>query len=146
MTVLMGCNYLKNQGKSSDVMTLEHKTDPCPSKNEKEKMLETILGTPDFQMFLHPEVDGRLPVRLLINEFVTEDLELKSNGLPVLFEESLSISHVSVHRLRIIEADCKNQIFSYSIFYPIEGAIITGTAKKNDTTWLITDTNWGIKD
>ncbi|MHA7832518.1 MAG: hypothetical protein ACX93O_15590 [Flagellimonas sp.] len=146
ISVLLGCNNLKKKEKAKEIDIIESKDDLCLSKNEKEKMLETILRSPDFQLFLHPEVEGRLPIRLQKNEFVTENLKLKSNGLRVVFEDSLDLPYGNVHRLRIVDKDCKNQKFEYSIFYPIEGAIITGTAIKSDTIWLITNTNWGIKD
>ena len=146
ITILFCCKDVKNQEQKNDAYNTERKNDFCMTKTEKEKLVETILNTEDFQMFLHPDVEGRLTVRLQKNEFITGDLNIKSNGLPVILKDSLDLPYGSVHRLRIIFMDCENQKFSYSIFYPIEGAIITGTIKKTDTLWLVSDTNWGIKD
>ncbi|MFC4220016.1 hypothetical protein [Flagellimonas marina] len=146
LAILCNCKEKREEVDKIEVQQKSNITENCLSKNEKEKMLEKILKTYDFQLFLDPEVDGRLPVRLQKNDFVTEDLELESNGFPVVFEDSLDLPYGNIHRLRIIDRDCENQKFGYSIFYPIEGAIMTGTVSKSDTTWLITDSNWGIKD
>lgn len=145
ITILFACKDFKNRPEKMDVNVIEKK-DSCISKTEKERMIEAILRTPDFQLFLHPKVEGRLPVRLQKNEFITRDLEIKSNDLAVIFEDSLDLPYGSIHRLRITDMDCENKKFSYSIFYPIEGAVITGTVRKADTSWLIVNSNWGIKD
>jgi hypothetical protein len=118
----------------------------CFSKSEKEKIITTILETPDFQMFLHPTVKGRIPVQLVKNEFVTPDLEIESNGYKVVFKDSLILPEGTVHWIRFSDEDCSNKKVSYSIFYPVEGAILNGTVVKLDTLWLVENSNWGIKD
>ncbi|MBD1259903.1 hypothetical protein HZY62_04835 [Maribacter polysiphoniae] len=118
----------------------------CFTKSEKEKIITTIFGTPDFQMFLHPNVEGRLPIQLVKNEFITPDLRIESNGYAIVFKDSLVLPEGTIHEIRIIDQDCEKKRVSYSIFYPIEGAVLTGTIIKSDTLWLVQDTNWGIKD
>lgn len=125
---------------------IKHKTDVCFTKKEKEEIIHTILQNADFQMFLHPHVEGRLPIKLVKNEFVTPNLEIESNGYQVVFKDSLILPDGAIHRIRIVEKDCKKKRVSYSIFYPIEGAVLTGNVFKSDSLWLTSDTNWGVKD
>ncbi len=142
-----GCkNAGKTKAENSGSKEKSETTKNCFSKIEKEKALETILGTNDFQMFLHPEVEGRLPVKMVVNEFVTPDLKITSHERPVVFKDSLILPYGDILRLRITEMDCTKMVFSYSIFYPMEGAVLTGTAKKVKSEWEVQDTNWGIKD
>ncbi|MDO6602288.1 hypothetical protein [Arenibacter palladensis] len=118
----------------------------CFTKGEREEIIKTIIETSDFQMFLHPNVKGRLPVQLVKNEFVTSDLKIKSNGYQVIFRDSLILPEGTIHRIRMEEEDCKSKKVTYSVFYPVEGAILTGTIVKSDTKWMAENTNWGIKD
>ncbi|MBC8770015.1 hypothetical protein H4O18_18595 [Arenibacter sp. BSSL-BM3] len=97
-------------------------------------------------MFLHPSVEGRLPIKLLENEFITPDLKIESNGYAIVFKDSLNILEGTTHRIRFSDIDCENKRVSYSIFYPIEGAILTGNVVNSDTLWYAEHTNWGIKD
>jgi hypothetical protein len=126
----------------------ENKTseDVCFTDREKEGIIKTILETPDFQMFLHPDAKGRLPIQLVKNEFVTPNLEITANGLPVVFRDSLILPEGAIHRIRIIHQDCQKKEVAYSVFYPIEGAVLTGIISDSNSIWIASDTSWGIKD
>ncbi|MGI9545604.1 MAG: hypothetical protein ACR2MM_00085 [Flavobacteriaceae bacterium] len=140
--ILSGCKDLGKTEKPIDDLNAAQKNELCLSKEEREGLIKAILNTPDFQMFLHPDAEGRLPIRLVKNEFVTPDLNILSNDQRVIFEDSLFIPNGSVHRLRIVKKNCENKKFSYSIFYPIEGAFLFGDIMKSDTLWLIENTTW----
>ncbi|TKD65911.1 hypothetical protein [Flavobacterium sp. ASW18X] len=118
----------------------------CFTKQDKENILESIMGTEEFQMFLHPEIDGRLPILLVKSEFISTDLELFSNGQKVEYVDSLNLPNGRQHRIKLLEMDCEKNIIKYSIFYPIEGAIISGSVKKKENIWVPFNTSWGEKN
>ncbi|MEZ4968912.1 MAG: hypothetical protein R2814_04485 [Flavobacteriaceae bacterium] len=115
----------------------------CLDKKDKEKIIETIMSTPDFQMFLHPNVEGRLPVQLVKNEFVTSDLNIFSNGFQVQFVDSLTLPEGKEHQITLGNIDCFGSKISYFIYYPIEGVIISGKILKKDSSWIAIETTWG---
>ncbi len=118
----------------------------CLDKNDKEKLLESIFETEEFQMFLHPEIKERLPIRLVKNEFITSDLVIFSNGQKVQLVDSLILPIGTQHRVKLIKKDCNRGIVEYSIFYPIEGVVISGSAQKKGDSWTTYETTWGEKD
>ncbi|MBQ4913522.1 hypothetical protein J8L85_03680 [Maribacter sp. MMG018] len=144
MSIIFGC-------KENTAQKINTKTRPvqqpmvqdCMDKKDREKIIEAIVSTPDFQMFLHPKIEGRLPVKLVKNEFVTSDLIIYSNGLKVQFVDSLELPEGSQHRITIGDIDCSGSKISYSVYYPIEGAIISGKVYKNHKEWVATETTWG---
>jgi hypothetical protein len=143
---LFGCKEKKNTKviEKNNVVNIDNSN--CFTVKEREKILEAIIETPDFQMFLHPEVEGRLPVQLVKNEFVTTDLFMKNNGYKVQFRDSLILPDGMMHRIRVTNIDCEEKRLQYSVFYPVEGAVITGSIYKLDSIWKVEDTNWGIKN
>ncbi|MFC4220014.1 hypothetical protein ACFOWS_07710 [Flagellimonas marina] len=112
-------------------------------KKDKEKIIEAIMATPDFQMFLHPNIEGRLPVQLVKNEFITSDLNIFSNGFQVQFVDSLTLPEGKEHQITLGKIDCTGSKISYSIYYPIEGVIISGKILKKDGSWIAIETTWG---
>lgn len=107
----------------------------CFDKSTKETILTAILRTETFQEFLHPELEERLPVRLVKSDFITDDLQILSNAQKVGFRDSLGLPKASVHRITIKNVDCENKTLEYSIFYPIEGVIIGGYVEKKNGEW-----------
>lgn|GEM_PF-3613838 len=109
----------------------------CFKNSEKVALIEEILSTQDFQIFLHPELSERLPIRLSKTEFIDKNLNIKSNNQKVLIQkDSVEFSEHTVH-IKISKIDCKAKSLRYSIFYPIEGAIIKGNTRKSNEGWVV---------
>ncbi|MFX0555928.1 hypothetical protein ACOCEA_03980 [Maribacter sp. CXY002] len=77
---------------------------------------------------------------------MTPDLFMKSNGHNVQFMDSLILPDGTMHRIPVTNIDCEEKRVQYSVFYPVEGAVITGSIFKLDSIWKAEDTNWGIKN
>lgn len=115
----------------------------CLDKIDKSEAITSILDTEEFQKYLHPEAEGRLPVRLLQSRFITEDLKLYSNGHSVRVVDSMA---ELVHRIRIDTSRCRDMILGFSIYYPIESASVQGFTKKEQGNWKVTVTGEGEVD
>lgn len=127
---LLSCG---DSGKKEDTNPLQKSTSqPCLDIQEKTEALESILATEDFQIFLHPEIADRLPVRIMKTDFITNDLKIISNGQPV---EVVDSATELVHRIRIDTSGCEEKLLRFSIFYPVESAHIAGFAKKEENAW-----------
>ena len=144
--IAIGCKTEKKTESIRQEGQEEVTVNPCFKKSEKELAIASILKTEEFQTFLHPEVEGRLPIHLVKNDFITADLKITSNGQEIQYRESLDLPEGKVHRIKITNIDCENREFSYSVFYPIEGAIIQGDVSKINSEWVASVTHVGEKD
>ncbi len=108
----------------------------CFSKEERSGAISSILKHKKFQFFLHPEVRGRLPVRLLKSEFISADMDMTINGKRVILESNLDEESSTVS-IRIDSLDCDLKKFNFYLYYPIEGAVIIGTSQLIDEKWII---------
>ncbi|WP_189606393.1 hypothetical protein [Salinimicrobium marinum] len=45
-----------------------------------EEAFQLVLDVPDFQMWLHGEIPERIPLKLIKNEFVSDQYDLKKFG------------------------------------------------------------------
>lgn len=115
----------------------------CLSNKDKANIIEAILTTSDFQMFLHPNLKGRLPIKLVKNQFVSSDLKIVSNGVQVQFVDSLTHPEGGEHQITIEDIDCSGFKILYSVYYPIEGVIISGKILKKGDSWIAVETTWG---
>lgn len=131
----------------SNVNSVQNKEElNCFSLEEKQEILSLIVGHVDFQTFLHPNVNGRIPIQIVHDGFF-KDVIIRSNGTIVYLRDSSYLKFPEVHRIKTLIKDCDNNILSYSIYYPIEGAVLTGEIlKNNNEVWKIVNANWGIKD
>jgi PBP1b-binding outer membrane lipoprotein LpoB len=121
-------------------------TRSCWSKVDRELVLKAILDTEDFQLYLHPEVEGRLPVLLSENAFVTPDLTLFSNGQKVVVTEYDPNPESTTHKITITHMDCAKEALNYSVYYPVEGAFLEGAVEKIQGRWVATVSHVGEKN
>lgn len=137
----LGCkDAIQKNDKASDSISMSQF---CLDKMDKSKAITSILATEEFQKYLHPKAEGRLPVQLLQSRLITEDLKLYSNGLLVQVVDSMT---ELVHRIRIDTSRCKDRILEFSIYYPIESSALQGFTKKEHGDWKATVTGEGEVD
>lgn len=128
------CKNQKSQ--EIEIQELPNSESSCITKVDKEQALESILKTEYFVMHLHPELDERLPITLLKNDFITGDLSISWNQYKVLFADSLILPRGKVIELKIDSLDCEEMKFFYQLYYPIEGSLIKGSTVKQDSIWI----------
>lgn len=146
LILVIGCRNASKNSHEQTSGTLKIQENNCLTVIDRQLILKSILSTEDFQMFLHPNTEGRLPINLVKNEFVTPNLDITSNGRKVVFCDSLTLPDGREHRITIRQLDCKSKSLSYSVFYPVEGVIISGIVNKVNDSWVASETTWGEKD
>ncbi len=108
----------------------------CFSKLDKENALQAIFENQDFQTFLHPEIEDRLPLKIVKTQFITKDLGIYIKDNKSLITDSTDVSEATV-RLKIENKNCQSKKIAYVLFYPIEGAFVKGEVIKNDKIWVV---------
>lgn len=107
-------------------------------ETEKEKIIEMIINYPEFKMYLHPEVPGRVPVVLMKNDIATGEFSIKCCGRRVEYiseKDSAFIksrNYIKFTEYKFISSSELNVGFSY----PIEGIRCEVNLKK-DSKWKI---------
>ena len=144
--LVSGCNLKTNEKNDENSLEKKNINTICFTKKEKELSLKKIFSTTEFQTYLHPESEGRLPIQLVTNKFITPDLQISSNNQKIIFKDSLVLPYGRVHKISIDSINCNKKSFFYSVFYPIEAAIIQGKVTKNDSVWIATVTHVGEKN
>ncbi len=96
------------------------------SKNEVDlRALTKIMSHPEFIMYLHPEVSGRLPVVIVSNGGFSSDLRLSKFGRDVtILGEGESEASVVFKKY-----DRQGNRITFEIDYGIEGVVYTGVLK-----------------
>ena len=108
----------------------------CLTVKDRELILKEIVQSSDFQLYLHPELLERLPIKVAMNKHFNNDISVESNGYRVQFVGLNRAFTDDIHRIEIIELDCEKGLLTYLVKYPIEGVFIDGTIIKKNTSWI----------
>jgi hypothetical protein len=103
-----------------------------------EELIQKILDLPKWQWVYHPEVEGRLPVKMLKNDLVSDTLKLtKFNQrvqiLPMeelVAQKTKAYIEIKVLKLRLDTVD-------FYIEFPTEGAFANGQFLTKNKEWVI---------
>lgn len=132
MVLLVGCKTnVKNETEAPE-LTYKH----CLSKEEKAGVLRSILEHKKFQYHLHPKAPGRLPIRLLKSEFISEDLDIVVNEKRVIYDNHFD-EKSNVVTIRIDSLDCDLKKIHFFLYYHVEGLVIIGSSQLIDEKWII---------
>jgi hypothetical protein len=119
----------------------DHFIDECLTPKDREFILKEIVQSSDFQLYLHPELLERLPVRVAKNRPFNNEISVESNGYRVQFVDLNRAFTDDIHRIEIIELDCEKGLLTYAVKYPIEGVFIDGTIIKKKDVWITENVN-----
>lgn len=110
-------------------------TEPQITKQPSaQELIQKMLDLPQWQWVYHPEVNGRLPVKMLKNDFVADSLIL------IKFNQKVQIGvdtrntkeYVEIEKLKI-----KDDTAYFIMEYPSEGAVANGHFIKRNKVWMI---------
>jgi len=71
---------------------------PCTDLAERETIIQKIMDLPNLQWVYHPEIEDRLPVKLLESDYVPKSLNL------IKFQQSVQI----ISLRKILEGNSKH--------------------------------------
>lgn len=105
---------------------------------DKENVFKIIIDHPDVQIYFHPEIEGRTPLKVKSNESLGTDLTLEKFGQPVEFIPfTENASSMPLLEVKLFDSD-KDRI-AFELYYEVEGVTIKGTAIKNASQWLLSE-------
>lgn len=112
--------------------------DKLMSNVDKEIILDMIIDHQEIQNYLHPEVEGRIPLVIKCTDSLGTDLSIEKFGKPVkLFNSLNQIENSPYFEVISFEFDSKNALFE--IDYAIEGITIKGVMEKKNSKWSFKD-------
>lgn len=88
------------------------------------KVIQSILEHNEIQQYLHPDIENRLPIRVVTNNLIPAHLTIQKFDKPVLF---LSAAPTEPH-LEIVTFKHKGDFIEFFIRYDVEGVSISGIA------------------
>lgn len=105
-------------------------------KQDKEEVLRLILDHPDLQQYFHPEVKGRVPVRIKTTEELGNNLSIEKFGKSVEISPSFDSGN-DTPLVEIVEFQKSNDQVSFEIAYDIEGIVVKGNLEKGGGKWSV---------
>ena len=130
--IALGCKERPEQNKG----VLQSKT--TTQSSDFEEAIQLILDVPEFQMWLHGEAPERVPLKLVRNEFVKGEYELEKFGERVRIVDSATIKKEQIpDAIRIKRLNSAKDTVQFSLYHPIEGAVMQGRLYKRNKQWQI---------
>lgn len=103
-----------------------------------EIIVSMIVSHPDLQSYLHPEVVGRLPIRVITTKEMGVDYSVEKYGMPVAFyantPEEGNNAYIQFKSFIVMNDECV-----FELVYPIEGVVVNGKLKKINNGWVFSE-------
>jgi len=123
MIVFFGCS--KDTKKTKPHSKVLHSD--CLNVQDKAKILELILTNNKVNKFLHLDLKGRLPVKIIENDFFNT-IPLVINEESVIYTNNYE-EHDDAIIVTLKDIDCRNKILKFNFFSKIENVSINGKAE-----------------
>lgn len=92
--------------------------------NVSAKVIQSILDHNEIQQYLHPDIENRLPVRVVTNSLISDHITIKKFDEPVLFLTEIPTEP----HLEIVTFKHSGDSIEFFIRYEVEGVSISGKA------------------
>lgn len=89
-----------------------------------DNIIELILDHEDVQQYLHPELSSRLPIKIVTNNLLATEVNIRKHGHLVLFTEN----QTSPPYFEIVKYEKNGNSIYFNIRYDVEGVTIEGEA------------------
>jgi hypothetical protein len=105
---------------------------------DNEIIVSMILSHPDLQSYLHPEVAGRLPIKVITTKEMGVNYSMEQHGMPVAFytnkSEEGNNAFIQFKSFVVMNDECV-----FELAYPIEGVVVNGKVKKINNSWAFSE-------
>lgn len=101
------------------------------------KVIQSILDHNEIQQYLHPDIENRLPIRVLTNNFFSPATTITKFDEPVLFLAEMPTEPY----FEITKFEHSGDYIEFTIRYEVEGVSISGKAsvEGNEVTLTVFD-------
>ncbi len=104
----------------------------------KEIVFKLIIDHPDLQQYFHPELTGRIPLKVKSADLAAAGPKIEKFGKPVEFFSS-SAPLADAPYLEVISLHMESGRAVFELFYAEEGVSIKGVMLKQDGQWAFED-------
>ena len=117
-----------------------------PSDADLKQFCQLALDVDQLQKYYHPEVEGRVPVVILENQYCGRRTpSLKKFGKPVLVLSKKEIEKRNIEAYITVErADFRKSTAKLWIEYPVEGLIVIIEYQKVGSGWIVSN-HWAAE-
>ncbi len=107
---------------------------------EAELVVQKILDLPKLQWIYHPELNKRLPVKVLETELINKNLNLKKFGQSVKIMSKFQLEKEGIKDFLIFnKLKIKTDTTDFELLYKIEGVGSAGRLVKENEEWIVLD-------
>lgn len=105
---------------------------------DKEQIIQTILNSDSVTMFIHPEIEGRLPIIILQNEFIPSsfDIQVEDSVAKVMAKSEIENDKIEAY-FKFYETSIARTGALIRFSYPIEGIDCRVNLEKTNSVWKI---------
>ncbi len=129
----------------------EHISGPITSKNEtgcwsdmnKQNIVTAIFNTDDLKTYTKIYIENNLPVQIIKNKFITDKLEITTNGQQILLIDSTANIDLAFE-IKIKKINCHK--LKFEVWLDYEHANIRGKVVKKNENWIVEVISHGIVD
>jgi len=104
--------------------------------SDKSSAIQTFINVPELDKYFHPELENRIPLYLLNNKFIEEDIKLQKFGRKVRVVKDTTGTNGNY--IKITKLVLENNQASIAFYYKIQNISVTGTLEKNNGRWQVT--------
>jgi len=115
--------------------TVSEAARPVSEQRDLKEILQTVIDAEQLSSYYHADVlPDRIPLRLIKNAWVDEDLQLIQFGRPVVILPGTDTSapYLNISRVRI-----NGDSATVSFEYPPEGLVGTATLSRQQDVWVL---------
>lgn len=103
--------------------------------NDKTEIIQTVLDHPEMEEFLHMELENRIPLYILKNEYISEKLNLTKGKHKVVIVEDTT--GTKGNYIKMTDLTVKDRKAEFSLYYKIENMEMSGRLQKEDGKWTV---------
>ncbi len=133
LILLISCQ----ENKKSKLVETESETEKI---NEAELVVQKILDLPKLQWIYHPELNKRLPVKVLETELINKNFNLNKFGQSVRIMSKFQLEKEGIKDFLIFnKLKIKTDTTDFELLYKIEGVGSAGRLVKENEEWIVLD-------
>ncbi|MEZ4968913.1 MAG: hypothetical protein R2814_04490 [Flavobacteriaceae bacterium] len=146
LIVFLSCKGKRDENRSKTEINVGPSTSVinCWNNQERQDIIEEILSTKDLQTYVKLFIREKLPIQIIKNEFILEDLKIFTNNQEVEIIRKNSNSDLAFE-LTFQEIKCPTKL-QFAVWLDCEHASIKGFVLKKDEKWITEITSHGIVD
>lgn len=104
-------------------------TNSCDeSCSERSEIIQTFLDIPELDYVFYPELEGRVPLYILDNEYIDKDIELYKYGEEVVIVDDTTGTRGNF--IRIAKFDVEQDEIDIAFYYKIQNMEVEGTISR----------------